>query len=50
MSDDNQLPRGRGRWQLILLVVLFATPVVASYVMYYMHWLPEARSNKGELI
>lgn len=43
-------PRRNSRWQLILLLVLFGAPVVASYVMYYMNWLPEGRSNRGELI
>lgn len=46
---DHQAQR-RSRWQLVLLMVLFATPIVASYVMYFTGWLPEARSNKGELI
>lgn len=38
-----------GRWKMFLVLLICASPVVASYTAYY--WLrPEARRNYGELI
>jgi hypothetical protein len=46
---DAQRRTRAGRWQLILMVLACAAPVVASYVTYYMI-RPEGRSNYGTLI
>lgn len=40
----------RGRLQLLMLVVVFGAPLVASYVMYFTGWLPQGRANRGVLI
>ena len=39
----------RGRWQMLLVFLVCAAPVVASYFMYYVV-RPEGRRNFGELI
>ena len=38
-----------GRWKMILVLLLCASPVIASYVTYYFI-RPEGRRNFGELI
>ena len=38
-----------GRWQMLLLALVCAAPVIASYYSYYVA-LPEARRSFGELI
>lgn len=38
------------RWTMILLIVLFAGPVIAAYVLWYGGWQPGATTNRGELI
>ena len=38
-----------GRWKMILVLLVCASPVVASYLMYYVV-RPEGRRNFGELI
>ena len=40
---------GRGRWQMLVVFLICAAPVVASYFMYYVV-RPEGRRNFGELI
>ena len=40
---------GRGRWQMLVVILICAAPVVASYFMYYVV-RPEGRRNFGELI
>ncbi len=40
---------GRGRWQMLLVALICAAPVIASYFMYYVV-RPEGRRNFGELI
>jgi hypothetical protein len=40
---------GRGRWQMLLVALVCAAPVIASYFMYYVV-RPEGRRNFGELI
>lgn len=39
----------RGRWQMLLLALVCAAPVIASYLSYYVV-RPQARSSFGELI
>ena len=40
---------GRGRWQMLLVALVCAAPVIASYFTYYV-LRPEGRRNFGELI
>jgi hypothetical protein len=48
-ADVDPRPRQRGRRTLLLLALVCAAPVVASYVAYY--WLhPTSRTNYGELL
>lgn len=47
--DTPVLRRGNGRWKMILVMLLCAAPVVASYFTYYVI-RPEGRRNFGELI
>ncbi|CAK0770620.1 conserved hypothetical protein [Gammaproteobacteria bacterium] len=50
VDDFAGTPR-RSLWQLWLMVVIFALPVVASWFFYFNpQWLPATRSNHGELI
>lgn len=47
-----QIP-ARGRGRLVLLVLLFAAPVLAAYALYFWApeaWRPENRSHQGHLI
>ena len=39
----------RGRWQMMLVLLACAAPVIASYFMYYVV-RPQGRTNYGELI
>lgn len=39
----------RGRWKMLLLLLICASPVLASYVTFYVI-RPEGRANYGELI
>ncbi|HTR58878.1 MAG TPA: hypothetical protein VMM27_11945 [Casimicrobiaceae bacterium] len=49
VESDRLAPRRRARRTLLLLALVCAAPVLASYVAYY--WLrPEARTNYGELL
>lgn len=45
---DEQRTR-RGRWKMLLVMLVCAAPVIASYFMYYVV-RPEGRRNHGELI
>lgn len=52
MTDASQT-HGRGRSKLLLLIVLFAAPVVAAYALYFWvpeSWQPTGRTNQGRLI
>jgi cytochrome oxidase Cu insertion factor (SCO1/SenC/PrrC family) len=40
----------RGRWQMLLVLVACAAPVIASYLAYFGVLRPEGRTNYGELI
>lgn len=44
--------RNAGRWKLLLLVALFAAPVVAAVVLMFFRpdWVPERRVNYGTLV
>ena len=48
MAQDAQRTRS-GRWKMLLLALVCAAPVLASYFMYYVV-RPEGRTNYGELI
>jgi hypothetical protein len=39
----------RGRWKMLLVLLVCAAPVIASYFTYYVV-RPEGRRNYGELI
>jgi hypothetical protein len=42
---------GRGRWQFLLLLLVFAAPLGLAFWLYYgSAWRPAARSNHGTLI
>lgn len=47
MADEQA--RRKGRWKMIALLLICATPVIASYFTYYVI-RPEGRRNFGELI
>ena len=46
-GDDS--PRNTGRWKMIVVLLVCAAPVIASYFTYYVI-RPEGRRNYGELI
>ncbi|MGH8454340.1 MAG: SCO family protein, partial [Nevskiales bacterium] len=49
----NNSARGRGRRRLLLLVLLFAAPVLSAYALYFCapeDWQPQGRTNRGHLI
>lgn len=48
VGDTSSMTR-RGRWKMLLLLVVCAAPVIASYFTYYVI-RPEGRRNYGELI
>lgn len=47
--ENDERRTGRGRWQMLVVFLVCAAPVVASYFMYYVV-RPEGRRNFGELI
>lgn len=46
---DREAATRRGRWRMLLVFLVCAAPVLASYFMYYVV-RPEGRRNYGELI
>jgi hypothetical protein len=48
-ADDARRRHGRGRLKLLALLLVLATPVLASYYMYYVV-RPDGRTNYGALI
>ena len=40
----------RGRWQMLLVLLVCAAPVIASYLAYFGILRPEGRTNYGDLI
>lgn len=48
-SADGKARRIGGRWKMLLVFLICAAPVIASYFMYYVV-RPEGRRNFGELI
>jgi cytochrome oxidase Cu insertion factor (SCO1/SenC/PrrC family) len=46
---EDQRRTTRGRWQMLLVLLVCAAPVIASYFTYYVI-RPSARTNYGELI
>ncbi len=47
--ENDERRTGSGRWQMLVVFLVCAAPVVASYFMYYVV-RPEGRRNFGELI
>jgi len=46
-----EAPRGRGRWQLILLLLVALGPMILATAMYqWRFWVPEGRNYHGTLI
>ena len=51
MSDARTPQRRRGRWQLILIVLMVIGPMILATGMYKLQfWVPDGRSYHGELI
>jgi hypothetical protein len=40
----------RGRWQIVLLAVIFLGPVVGATLLFFSGWRPAGQVNHGELI
>ena len=50
-TSDAPRTKGRGRWQLILIVAMVIGPMILATGMYKLQfWVPESRSYHGELI
>lgn len=52
-SDSSRSPRGswqRGRWMVLLIALVCAAPVIASYLAYYVFKPAGGRTNYGTLI
>lgn len=47
--DQNKLNQNRGRWKLLLVLLVCASPLIFSYLTYYVI-KPTGRSNYGALI
>ena len=52
MSDTPAAPnRRKGRWQLILILLMVIGPMVLATLMYkWQFWVPDNRSDHGEMI
>jgi cytochrome oxidase Cu insertion factor (SCO1/SenC/PrrC family) len=53
MMTGNKSAPGSGRRKLLLLLLLFAAPVLGSYALYFWapkDWQPEGRTNQGHLL
>ena len=52
MSDTPAAPnRSKGRWQLILILLMVIGPMVLATLMYkWQFWVPDNRSDHGEMI
>lgn len=52
MSDTPAAPnRRKGRWQLILILLMVIGPMVLATLMYKLQfWVPDNRSDHGEMI
>jgi len=48
-SNSNQKQKTQGRWKMLLVVAICASPLIASYFTYYVI-KPESRTNYGDLI
>jgi cytochrome oxidase Cu insertion factor (SCO1/SenC/PrrC family) len=42
--------RPRGRWQILLLGVIFLAPVLGATLLFFSGWRPTGQTNHGELI
>lgn len=51
MSEAQAPQRRRGRWQLVLILLMVIGPMILATGMYKLQfWVPEGRSYHGELI
>lgn len=50
MSAGRRPGAGRGRWQLIALLVLFVGPTIAAMLLTFSEWRPAELTNHGELV
>jgi cytochrome oxidase Cu insertion factor (SCO1/SenC/PrrC family) len=52
MSATNAAPRTRARISLLLIIALFASPVVLAWLLFFVfpQWVPTATSNHGALV
>lgn len=51
MTQEQTQNRKSNMWQLWMLVLLFALPAIAAWFFYFNpQWLPQGRTNHGELI
>ena len=48
-TSESSIPRRRARIELVLMAVLFALPLIASYLAFFV-WRPEGRVNYGDLL
>ena len=50
-TESRTARRGRSLWPLWAMIAVFAAPVVAAwFYFFYPEYLPDARSNRGEII
>lgn len=51
MTQELTQNRNNNLWQLWMLILLFALPAIAAWFFYFNpQWLPQGRTNHGELI
>jgi hypothetical protein len=48
-TSETSIPRRRARIELVLIALVFAVPVIASYLAFFV-WRPEGRLNYGDLL
>ena len=49
VAQADEQRTAQGRWRMLMVLLVCAAPVIASYFTYYVI-RPEARRNHGELI
>ncbi len=50
MNKDEAAARAKNKWVFIVLMLLFALPVVAATLLYLTGWRPAGSGNHGDLI
>ncbi|ABI55654.1 hypothetical protein ACN2MM_02000 [Alkalilimnicola ehrlichii MLHE-1] len=43
-------PRGRGRWQLVAIALLFFLPIAVAWLLVVSDWRPDSLGNHGEFV